>query len=69
MKIGDKIHVLLPWYTQCTDDTSPYFDAVIVDARDDDGVKPAAVKVEYVTLYGRRDLWIDMDNLSYTQDM
>ena len=65
MKIGDRIHVLLPWYVQTVDDTEPFVKATIVDVRDD------AIQIEY---YSNRDerktyLWIDMDNLAYTQEM
>lgn len=65
MKIGDKIHVLLPYYIQCVDDTEPYVSAVIVDVRDD------AVQIEYYSNSDERNtyLWIDVDNLSYTQEM
>jgi hypothetical protein len=63
MKIGDKIYVLLPWYTQCTDDTGPYVYATVLAVKSDE------IQVGYDTPYGMRDLWIDMDNLSYTQDM
>lgn len=70
MKIGDQIHVLLPYHIQCTDGTEPFVSAVIVDARDDDGVKPAAVKVEYYSKREERkcDLWIDMDDLAYVTE-
>ena len=65
MQIGDKINVLLPYHIQCIDDTEPFVLAVIVGIRDD------AVQVKY---YSNRDerktyLWIDMDNLAYTQEM
>jgi hypothetical protein len=65
MKIGDQINVLLPWYIQCVDDTEPFVLAVIVDIRDD------AVQVEYYSNSDERNtyLWIDMDNLAYTQEM
>jgi hypothetical protein len=70
MKIGDKIHVLLPYYIQCTDDTEPFVPAVVIDARDDDGVKPAAIKVEYYSNREQRkcDLWIDLDELTYVRE-
>jgi hypothetical protein len=44
---------------------------VIIDARDDDGVKPAAIKVEYYSNSEKRkcDLWIDLDELTYSQEM
>ena len=63
MKIGDHIHVLLPWYTQCTDDTEPYVHATVISVKSDE------IQIEYDTPNGRRDLWIDMDNLAYTQEM
>ena len=61
MKIGDKIHVLLPYHIQRTDNVEPFVPAVIVDVRDD------AVKVEYYSNSEERkcDLWIDMDDLAY----
>jgi hypothetical protein len=61
MKIGDQINVLLPWYA---DDAEQFVKAAIVDIRKD------AIQIEY---YSNRDerktLWIDMDNLAYTQEM
>ena len=62
MKIGDQINVLLPRHA---DDAEQFVKAAIVDVRED------AIQVEY---YSQRDrqwktLWIDMDNLSYTQEM
>jgi hypothetical protein len=64
MKIGDQIHVLLPYHIQCTDDTEPFVSAVIVDTRDDE------VKVEYYSHSQERkcDLWIDLDDLAYVQE-
>ena len=63
MKIGDQIHVLLPYYIQCSDDTGPYVHATVLSVKSDE------IQVEYDTPHGKLDLWIDMDNLSYTQDM
>jgi hypothetical protein len=65
MKIGEQIYVLLPWYIQCADDTEPFVKAVIVNVRDD------AIQIEYYSNSDERNtyLWIDMNNLSYTQEM
>lgn len=64
MKIGDQIHVLLPYYIQCVDDTEPYVSAVIVDVRDD------AVQIEYYSNSDERNtyLWVDLDDLAYVQE-
>ena len=64
MKIGDQIHVLLPYYIQCVDDTEPYVSAAIVDVRDD------AVQIEYYSNSDERNtyLWVDLDDLAYVQE-
>ena len=64
MKIGDQIHVLLPYYIQCVDDTEPYVSAVVVDVRDD------AVQIEYYSNSDERNtyLWVDLDDLAYVQE-
>jgi hypothetical protein len=65
MNIGDKIHVLMPYHIQRIDDTEPFVLAAIVDIRDD------AVQIEYYSNWEETNtrLWIDMDNLAYTQEM
>ena len=57
MEIGEKLVVLLPWYTQVTDDVEPYVHAVVT------GVRPDAVLVEYDTPNGRQDAWVDIKDL------
>lgn len=61
MQIGDQMNVLLPWYA---DDFEQVVKAAIIDIRKD------AIQVEYYSNRdGRKTLWIDMDNLTYTQEM
>jgi len=63
MKINDQIYVLLPWYIQCVDDTEPYVHATVIS------IRPDEIQIEYDTPHGKRDLWIDINNLAYTQEM
>jgi hypothetical protein len=57
-QVGDKVNVLLPWWTQVHDDVEPYVSATVISAGNE------TVRVEYDTPNGKSDVVIELDRIS-----